>query len=1136
LKTLETIEELSAYIIDLLRNDFRDGLADSATAWSMMRKDGVPPAGIYFRRSISTDLAEYGFSILRAGLKLKELNGEQKLFQDAFYAAGKAFESLVRNAFEGDPIIGFYRLISGASYHLAGYSAIAYSILSKRIKEGENNAPCEIALVWLILRDLDRLREHIRATLEDGGDDAALAELLESGDFELEDVVSDILNNSICQGLAWFDLALATGEESLFDQGRRFLRAAVKLAADTSTVTLWWIAKLALGLMDELWESTLHVRLPVAPPADGEESYPKLRDLFITQLYCRKVAEVELWPSQLEAAARCGDITDDLIVALPTSAGKTRIAEMAALVTLSTEKRVLIVTPLRALSAQTERSFRKTFSPLGFSVSSLYGAGGLSSMDEDALKRRSIVIATPEKLDFALRNDVNILNDIGLIILDEGHMIGKTEREIRFEILVQRLLKRSDASERRIVCLSAILPEGQNLSDLTEWMRNDESGTPIKLAWRPTRQLFGTLEWRNGAATLFYDHKKEQPFIFNFVQQGKGDRQAIARPSSMHDLTIYGAWAFAQQGKKTLIFISQANWVEKFGLVALDLVSKGYLPNLLKEPKKISRCIAVGKEWLGAAHPAVKCLEVGMAIHHGGLPDPFLRELEMLIATDVITVTVASPTLSQGLNINAAVLLVPYLTRAGQQLQGEEFANVAGRAGRAFVDVEGIVLHIIYDKHEYRKRTWKAVVAAARHRTLTSGLMQVIQQAIGRLDIGGVLNRADAFEYLANSREAWFTTSNGEPVNDITELESDIDKLDAMILSLIEALDCESEELPALLDEALKGSFWERQIARESFSYKERQMNLLRARARVIWANTTPQLRKEHFCMGVGLDTGLLLDEMAGELNEALDEADTAALTGRIDELFNSLVRLAEPLFKIQPFKAERLPENWKVLLEQWVSGISIDLIGPGNVSIIEELFAYRLVWAIEAIKMRRLATGWEPEYITGGAAACAENGVPLLMEAMLIRAGLPSRRAAMTAIENSNADFDDILGMRKWIESDEVEELSLQLNWPSIETAPLWKQFLKEMLQPELKKWKRREFIGKKIINDVPENIADGIYRFEIDEDGRAWMATPDFKRIAQFRQTVNETGRGLTYIRYLSENIHPDVIRFGEGRLIWH
>lgn len=88
------------------------------------------------------------------------------------------------------------------------------------------------------------------------------------------------------------------------------------------------------------------------------------------------------------------------------------------------------MTPLRALSAQTERSFRKTFAPLGFSVSSLYGASGLSAGDEDALRSREIIIATPEKLDFALRSDPSLFDDVGLIVLDEGHMIGPSEREI----------------------------------------------------------------------------------------------------------------------------------------------------------------------------------------------------------------------------------------------------------------------------------------------------------------------------------------------------------------------------------------------------------------------------------------------------------------------------------------------------------------------------------------------------------------------------------------------------------------------------------------------------------------------------------------------------------------------------------
>ncbi|MFA2151365.1 DEAD/DEAH box helicase, partial [Escherichia coli] len=95
----------------------------------------------------------------------------------------------------------------------------------------------------------------------------------------------------------------------------------------------------------------------------------------------------------------------------------------------------------------------------------------LSTGDEDALRTRDIIIATTEKLDFALRSDPSLIANVGLIVLDEGHMIGPSEREIRYETLVQRLLRRSDAGERRIVCLSAILPRGDELDDLTAWIR-----------------------------------------------------------------------------------------------------------------------------------------------------------------------------------------------------------------------------------------------------------------------------------------------------------------------------------------------------------------------------------------------------------------------------------------------------------------------------------------------------------------------------------------------------------------------------------------------------------------------------------------------------------------------------------------
>ena len=78
----------------------------------------------------------------------------------------------------------------------------------------------------------------------------------------------------------------------------------------------------------------------------------------------------------------------------------------------------------------------------------LYGSIGTSDFEVDALGSRNIVVATPEKLDFALRNQPSLLGDVGLIVLDEGHMIGLGEREVRYEVQIQRLLKRADAHTR----------------------------------------------------------------------------------------------------------------------------------------------------------------------------------------------------------------------------------------------------------------------------------------------------------------------------------------------------------------------------------------------------------------------------------------------------------------------------------------------------------------------------------------------------------------------------------------------------------------------------------------------------------------------------------------------------------------
>ena len=177
-----------------------------------------------------------------------------------------------------------------------------------------------------------------------------------------------------------------------------------------------------------------------------------------------------------------------------------------------------------------------------------------------------------------------------------------------------------DAASRRIVCLSAILPDGEELDDLTGWIRHDAPGDAVRSSWRPTRQRFGTLIWRGTSARLNFDLNVRGPFLARFVEQipPRGS-QKKPFPREMKDLTLFAAWNFSAQDKRTLVFCTQANWVEGYGVMALDLVNRGYLPSLLDKPEAISRALEVGREWLGGGHPAVESLKIGVAIHHGGL-------------------------------------------------------------------------------------------------------------------------------------------------------------------------------------------------------------------------------------------------------------------------------------------------------------------------------------------------------------------------------------------------------------------------------------------------------------------------------------------------------------------------------------
>ena len=231
-----------------------------------MRTSGVLPANAPpLGATIETDLAEHGYSLLRAAMALRAHAGASDFTNKAFERAANAFEALVRN---GDPEAldrGFRRTIAAVAYHLAGFSAVAYSLFNEAA-EDLNLAPGETAVMRLVLRDLNGLRTFVREWLSDEahGDDQ-MAEALRGEEADIDEVLSTILNTTICRALAFFDFALETGDREPLEIARTLLSTAVDLAGNAENVPLWWISNLCLHLIDDLWVHSLHENLPTDP-------------------------------------------------------------------------------------------------------------------------------------------------------------------------------------------------------------------------------------------------------------------------------------------------------------------------------------------------------------------------------------------------------------------------------------------------------------------------------------------------------------------------------------------------------------------------------------------------------------------------------------------------------------------------------------------------------------------------------------------------------------------------------------------------------------------------------------------------------------------------------------------------------
>jgi superfamily II DNA/RNA helicase len=1060
----------------------------------------------------------------------------------------------------------FHFVMAAASYHLAHLSARAYSLLAI-VEADENFSPVERVLAQLMRRNLGALRASVLNYRVSGeGNDARIAAGIQArldqadgadnpfdgGDEFLLDSLDTALTDAFLAAMAMFLLALERGNRQLLEQALERLRGSLAICSEMNLLPQWWAHRIAIHLLSDLWSNTFHEKLPPQPAGGEGADWPRLRELFIALLQRRPKAEVDLWPSQVDAATRAVDQSDDLVVSLPTSAGKTRIAELCILRCLAGGKRVVFITPLRALSAQTETTLQRTFGPLGKTISGLYGSIGVSGFDEDAIRERDIVVATPEKLDFALRNDPSLLDDVGLLVFDEGHMIGLNEREVRYEVQIQRLLRRPDAPDRRIVCLSAILPDGDQVDDFAAWLRRDHPGGLIKNDWRPTRLRFGEVAWTSPTARLNLRVGDERPWVQRFLTGAAPPlfvrpkrRRTRLFPDDQRELCLATAWRLVEDGQTVLIFCPQRRSVEPFADVIVDLHERGALRSLLEvDPNVLSTAIALGEEWLGRNSAILKCLRLGVALHHGALPTAYRKEVERLLRENVLKVTISSPTLAQGLNLSATAVVMHSLHRSGEKIEISEFKNVIGRAGRAYVDVEGIVLFPMFDEIAKKRRNWEALITDLGAREMESGLVRLVSELLTRMRarIGGDLNQL--IDYVVNNAAAWIfpEIANEKPEDReraLADWERHVATLDTAILSLIGENDIPDDGIEAALDDILQSSLWHRRLQRQNDQVQQVLKAGLLSRSRLIWSQSTAALRRGYFLAGVGLTTGHALDAIAADANLLLIQANGGILAGDAEAAIAAITSLAELVFAFYPFTPDPMPANWRVILRSWLLGQPLAAIAAGQESdtlqFIEGGLVYRLPWAMEAIRVRAAANGDTvgvfdlalEDHELGLAVPAVETGTMNRSASILIQAGFNSRLAAIKAVTDTGATFQTGQELRLWLNSEFVATWDAQPDWPTMETKAMWIEFAQSFTPRENRTWSDRRYWANVAWTGPPPPPGTPVQLH--NWNGQPLVLSADGTPLGTLQAALNPNRRGLVRATVSQDVGRIDLIYLG-------
>jgi len=379
-------------------------------------------------------------------------------------------------------------------------------------------------------------------------------------------------------------------------------------------------------------------------------------------------------PNPVQKAALNAGLLDgkNLVVAAPTASGKTLVAEIAALNTIMKQgRKVVYIVPLRALASEKFDDFKHKYETMGIRVA--LSMGDLDRADS-RLARYDLIVITSEKLDSLLRRGIPWLEDVGLVVADEIHLMDSPNRGPTLEIVLTRLRQVSNPS---ILALSATI---SNFEELADWL----DAKPVKSTWRPVKLYTG----------ICFDG------ILDFIPKRRLSIHSPETPlRSLVEDTL-------EKSKQALVFVNTRKGAEsaaeKIGLN----IKKKLKPEQSAELKGLS-----GKALNMLERPTTQCRRLsacianGTAFHHAGLANKQRALIEQSFKDGKIKFICATPTLSMGCNLPAYRTIIRDLKRFSSfsgmdYLPVLEIQQMAGRAGRPEFDSEGEAILIPKNKAE----------------------------------------------------------------------------------------------------------------------------------------------------------------------------------------------------------------------------------------------------------------------------------------------------------------------------------------------------------------------------------------------------------------------------------------------------